>query len=184
MPRIVDINIRDHVRYMGDGLPNEPANAPLPVGDPSSRVHNPTKRDIREAIGDTEGDRILAEAASALAVQAMTDVQGATMFAASRDALLANTESNIPAGSVFATRAEGFAFEVVTTGEDATTAGGVKLRVLEVDGKRDVKAFGAKGDGSTDDSAAFQAAVNAVGNGTLLVPPGTYRIHEIIEALP
>jgi hypothetical protein len=179
MPRLVDKLIRDHVRYTGDGLPNEPANAPLPVGDPSSGVHNPTKRDIREAIGDAEGDRIAAEAAAALAAQAMTDVQGATMFAASRDALLANTASNIPAGAVFATRAEGFAYEVVTTGEDATTAGGVKLRVLEVDGKRDVKAFGAKGDGATDDSAAFQAAVNAVGNGTLLVPPGTYRIHEI-----
>lgn len=180
MPRLVDKLIRDHVRYTGDGLPNEPANAPLPVGDPSSGVYNPTKRDIREAIGDVEADRIAAEAAAALAAQAMTDVQGATMFAASRDALLANTASNIPAGAVFATRAEGFAFEVVTTGEDATTAGGVKLRVLEVDGKRDVKAFGAKGDGATDDSAAFQAAVNAVGNGTLLVPPGTYRIHEII----
>lgn len=180
MPRLVDKLIRDHVRYTGDGLPNEPANAPLPIGDPSSGVHNPTKRDIREAIGDAEGDRIAAEAAAALAAQAMTDVQGATMFAASRDALIANTASNIPAGAVFATRAEGFAFEVVTTGEDATTAGGVKLRVLEVDGKRDVKAFGAKGDGATDDSAAFQAAVNAVGNGTLLVPPGVYRIHEII----
>lgn len=179
MPRLVDKLIRDHVRYTGDGLPNEPANAPLPVGDPSSGVYNPTKRDIRESIGDAEAARILAEAASARAVQAVIDVQGATMFAASRDALLANTASNIPAGAVFATRAEGFAFKVVTTGEDATTAGGVKLRVLEVDGKRDVKAFGAKGDGTTDDSAAFQAAVNAVGNGTLLVPPGTYRIHEI-----
>ena len=180
MPRLVDKLIRDHVRYTGDGLPNEPANAPLPIGDPSSGVHNPTKRDIREAIGDVEADRILTEAAAALAVQAMTDVQGATMFAASRDALLANTASNIPAGAVFATRAEGFAYEVVTTGEDATTAGGVKLRVLEVDGKRDVRAFGAKGDGSTDDSVSFQAAVNAVGNGTLLVPPGVYRIHEIL----
>lgn len=60
MPRLVDINIRDHVRYTGDGLPNEPANAPLPVGDPSSGVYNPTKRDIREAIGDVESDRILA----------------------------------------------------------------------------------------------------------------------------
>ena len=49
MPRIVDVNIRDHVRYTGDGLPNEPVNAPLPIGDPSSGVYHPTKRDIREA---------------------------------------------------------------------------------------------------------------------------------------
>lgn len=42
-----------------------------------------------------------------------------------------------------------------------------------------VKAFGAAGDGSTDDTAAFQAAVDAAGNGTVVVPPGVYRIHEI-----
>ena len=47
----------------------------------------------------------VAEAAAAATVQAMADVQGATMFASNRDALLANTASNIPAGSVFATRA-------------------------------------------------------------------------------
>lgn len=176
MPRLVDKLIRDHVRYTGDGLPNEPANAPLPVGDPSSGVYNPTKRDIRESIGDVEGDRILAEAASALAVQAMTDVQGATMFAASRDALLANTASNIPAGAVFATRAEGFVFEVVTTGEDATTAGGVKLRVKEVGGVFNVRAFGAKGDGIAVDTVAVQAALNAaVAAGRVVYfPPGVY----------
>ena len=133
MPRIVDINIRDHVRYTGDGLPNEPVNAPLPIGDPSSGVYNPTKHDIREAIGDIEGDRILAEAAAALAVQAMADVQGATMFAANRDALLANTASNIPVGAVFATRAEGYSYEVVASDGDLVTAGGVKLS--EVDPK-------------------------------------------------
>ena len=167
----VDFSFRDFERV----TPQHPA----PIGDPQSGIHNLTKRDFRELGHASLDAAVQAQEASALAVQAMTDVQGATMFAASRDALLANTASNIPAGAVFATRAEGFAFEVVTAGEDATTAGGVKLRVLEVDGRRDVQAFGAKGDGTTDDSAAFQAAVNAVGNGTLLVPPGTYRIHEI-----
>jgi parallel beta-helix repeat protein len=38
----------------------------------------------------------------------------------------------------------------------------------------DVKAFGAKGDGSTDDTAAIQAAATAAQNATLFFPPGTY----------
>lgn len=42
-----------------------------------------------------------------------------------------------------------------------------------------VTAFGAVGDDCTDDTSAFQAAINALihaGGGILLVPPGTYRI--------
>jgi hypothetical protein len=42
----------------------------------------------------------------------------------------------------------------------------------------DVRAFGAVGDGVTDDSAAFQRAVNAIaGSGTaLLIPPSTFHV--------
>ncbi|MBR4282523.1 MAG: hypothetical protein IKT35_02285, partial [Clostridia bacterium] len=43
----------------------------------------------------------------------------------------------------------------------------------------DVFAFGAKGDGVTDDTAAFQAALNyvdGIGGGTVYVPAGTYKI--------
>ena len=45
-----------------------------------------------------------------------------------------------------------------------------------------VKSFGAKGDGATDDRAAFQAALDAAasGNAELYVPPGTY----VIDAQP
>lgn len=47
-----DINrtFREFKRYTGDGLPGAPANAPLPVGDPQSGVHNPKKADIRGAL--------------------------------------------------------------------------------------------------------------------------------------
>ena len=41
----------------------------------------------------------------------------------------------------------------------------------------DVKSFGAKGDGKTDDSAAFQAAFDKADNGvSIYVPAGSYRI--------
>lgn len=48
MPKTANEVFRDHVRYTGDGLPNEPTNAPLPGGDPTSGGHNPGKADIRE----------------------------------------------------------------------------------------------------------------------------------------
>jgi hypothetical protein len=46
-------------------------------------------------------------------------------------------------------------------------------------GQSDVRVYGAKGDGVTDDTAAFQQALNArylAGGGTVFVPPGRYRI--------
>lgn len=52
---------------------------------------------------------------------------------------------------------------------------------LEVKGPRpwvDVRAFGAKGDGETDDTAAILAAIDSVPpmGGTVLFPPGTYIV--------
>ncbi|HEY3446514.1 MAG TPA: glycosyl hydrolase family 28-related protein [Myxococcales bacterium] len=46
-------------------------------------------------------------------------------------------------------------------------------------GPFDVRAYGAKGDGATDDSGAFQAALDAArlnGGGVVLVPAGTYLV--------
>jgi len=41
----------------------------------------------------------------------------------------------------------------------------------------DVKAYGARGDGQTDDTAAIQAAMNAViTGGTVFLPPGNYKV--------
>ena len=48
MPTMDEV-FRDFERYTGDGLPGEPANAPLPIGDPASGVHHPSKPEIREA---------------------------------------------------------------------------------------------------------------------------------------
>lgn len=49
-------------------------------------------------------------------------------------------------------------------------------------GVASVKAFGAKGDGKTDDSKAFHAAISALGKGggLVLVSPGDYRVNVLI----
>ena len=44
-----------------------------------------------------------------------------------------------------------------------------------------VKEFGAKGDGTTDDTAAFQKALVTVKSGAIEIPPGRYRITDILE---
>ena len=46
--------------------------------------------------------------------------------------------------------------------------------------KASVKQFGAKGDGVTDDTKAFEAAIEAAGNGALLVPKGRYVITRVL----
>lgn len=46
---------REFKRYTGDGLPGEPTNAPLPVGDPSSGIENPKKASIRAMLNGALG---------------------------------------------------------------------------------------------------------------------------------
>jgi hypothetical protein len=38
----------------------------------------------------------------------------------------------------------------------------------------------AKGDGITDDTASIQSALNAINNGTLIFPPGTYKVGNLV----
>lgn len=45
----------------------------------------------------------------------------------------------------------------------------------------DVRVHGARGDGQTDDTAAFQAAVKAAPRGAILIPPGRYVLTDVIE---
>ena len=51
------------------------------------------------------------------------------------------------------------------------------------DGVVSVLSFGAKGDGTTDDAAAIQAALDAAAaiRGTLVIPPGTYRVRSTLS---
>ncbi|MCF7700560.1 hypothetical protein [Loktanella sp. M215] len=44
------IFLRDFNRYTGDGKPNAPIGAPLPIGDPASGAYVPTKKDLRDFV--------------------------------------------------------------------------------------------------------------------------------------
>lgn len=57
--------------------------------------------------------------------------------------------------------------------------GEAPLPVVPVRG--DVRAFGARGDGRTDDTRAFQEAIAKTSNGALFVPPGRYVITDVLE---
>ena len=92
--------------------------------------------------------------------------------------LLADTETEYTTGQVLL--AGGFRYEVADAGASdhhLTTAGGVKLYVLQNSQGYNVKAFGAVGDGTTNDSVAIQLALTSVGDtATLIIPPGNYII--------
>jgi hypothetical protein len=83
---------------------------------------------------------------------------------------------------------DGFRYVVAAPGASdhhLTTAGGAKLYVQPgASGRYNVKAFGATGDGATDDSAAVQAAVDlgkANPGVTIYFPKGAFRIVTSID---
>jgi hypothetical protein len=73
-------------------------------------------------------------------------------------ALLASTVSLGSTGDII--EAAGHRYQIVTTGEHLTTAGGVKLIVIPEVAGYDVRAFGVTADGVTNDRAALNAALN------------------------
>lgn len=89
----------------------------------------------------------------------------------------------VTAGKIVRTRAEGFAYRVAASGASdhhVTTAGGVKLYVIPQFGAYSVRAFGAVGDGVSDDFAAIakcrDVAQAPATIGNIVFPRGTYRI--------
>ena len=64
----------------------------------------------------------------------------------------------------------------------AALAGGLSLAASNAAPVYDVRAFGAKGDGQTIDTAAINAAIEAAaaaGGGTVYFPAGTYPSYSI-----
>lgn len=130
---LVNRELRDFEGYTGDG---QGGVGDLPVGDRST-ARRPIKNDAlrrimlaQESAVQTAVDAAAeATAAADLASTAMLDVQGATLYAADRAALLANTDTH-PVGTIFSTRAEGYGYQVVSSDPDLTTAGGVMLRAI------------------------------------------------------
>jgi hypothetical protein len=162
-------------------------NADLDLND-NDLINAGTVNADNLVVAGTNLNSVVAQAAasaSSAAASATTASQYTPAYFTDVAALLADTRS-WPTGQILNTREEGFAYEVVTSGQHVTTAGGEKLIVLPGDVGMNVKAFGAKGNWNgtqsssgtgTDDTTAIQNAINyCVANGTgLFFPPGRYR---------
>lgn len=111
-------------------------------------------------------------------------VQDAVAVAATPAALIAMTDQ-FPEGVTLRT-ADGFIYAVAASGvtdQDVTTAGGVKLYVVTgSDGRYNVVAFGAIGDGVTNDTAAIQAALDTGKAVYVPDPPVTYLVDTLVLA--
>lgn len=174
---------REFKRYTGDGLPGEPIGAPLPVGDPQSGVHSPKKSELRAvftAILGTAGED--AEAAAA----ALAELERLYLGAKAADPATDNEGGALATGALYFNTASG-KFRVWNSGtwQDQSTAltdGDVtrpKLATaLAASVARNVKEFGAVGNGTADDTAALQAALDyaRANKVALFVPTGRYKI--------
>jgi hypothetical protein len=90
------------------------------------------------------------------------------------------SNNTVTAGDILQTRAENFSYQVAASGatnQNLTTAGGVKIYALTPN----VQAFGAVGDGVTDDYPAFLNASNYCNDNNihqLIIPPASYHLSE------
>lgn len=123
-------------------------------------------------------------------------IEGAQTAANRAEAAAAAIEAGLPAfqnidtlkaypqpfgiGTTVETLREDFAYEAVASGGHIATVAPAYLRVLNRNGVYPIKAFGAKGDGVADDTAAVQAAVNEAGVNRINFDKGDYRFGDII----
>jgi hypothetical protein len=159
------------------------------------------------AIKSYMGDEILAPATAFAAAAALSAAAAAASAAAADDApaaagfrdrtdyatLAADTtftytsglEGTVVSGEIVRLRKEGLTFRVlpvVATDEDLTTAGGVLFEALPTAEGYDVRSFGAVIDGTTDDTAALQAAINRASKTAVYnirIPAGTLRYSQV-----
>lgn len=129
---------------------------------------------------------LVSEAASSAAQAAMYDGirldTVAVLLADTTLTYLAGSASSVVAGNYVNTQAEGFCYRVAASGASdhhLTTVGGIKLYVLSGSSEVNAKAFGAKGDGVTDDAPAINAALDAFGS--VYLPEGTFAVGSTIR---
>lgn len=160
---------REFKRYTGDGLPGEPTNAPLPIGDPSTHVHNANKAEIRaahtQALLAADGSAIRAEAAAAISGEGVAIVSSRAAMAAINSGIksVAFLKEGTRSG-MFVWDASDCSADVANDSQqgcvvpragDATGATGAWRRIVAT--HADVKWWGAKGNG-TDTPATCTTA--------------------------
>lgn len=148
----------------GTNLAQEALNIAI-IGTNSSGG-NATAAYSLAAIGTNVGTNALnnAAAAQASANSAISGVNGVTVIAT--------------AGTNLARSA----FNIACIGTNVGT-NAYNLATTALNSRFDVRFYGAKGDGTTDDTAAFQAAINAAqtaGGGYVYIPEGNYKITSTI----
>lgn len=200
----IDRAFREYRRYTGDGLPAEPANAPLPFGAPDSGLYDPSRATLREALGlwsddiDASVERVVAEtavatsakgdavsAAAAAAEVARTLPRGPRAYVKALDPARTGTAwlNEGPRAGMFLWRSGDYAAAIQEDPEEGVylKAGGVDAGVgawvRVFDGPVSVRMFGAVGDGKADDTRAFQAAAQF---GSVFIPAGTWVIKQPI----
>jgi hypothetical protein len=183
---------------------NVPSEATAIFGqilDQTAPVTNELLQEVLEALADAEAAAAAADADAERAEVARDDAQGVLDDRQRRDVttLLDDTDltytagqpGTVTAGDIVRTRAEGFSYSVAAssaTDHHVTTAGGVKLYVLRGEKGFSVSAFGAVGDGTTDDTAAIQATVDAAvaAKTSVFIPRtslGTLGLHRITSPI-
>lgn len=174
----------------GTSLATQVSNAAASAAASASSASDSASSAADSAASAVDSAASAAEsAASAVLADARAD--DAASFAGYRDfkdlaTLLANsslTYSDVSAGDIIRTREEGFSYEVAASGASdnhVATAGGVKLYARPGDSDYNVKAFGAVGDGVTDDTAAINLALNSVVDyGSVYFPQDTFLVNGI-----
>jgi hypothetical protein len=146
---------------------------PVSWWDGSTEIPLETAEGIALRIEEIGVDAAAARAAAESAEQAAKDA--ANLVGAPADEAIADVVSAPGSASRTAVvSAAGEAVDPVRPDNGARAVGQGELVVSVKD-----KPYGAKGDGVTDDTAAFQAALAAGAGGTVVVPPGTYAVSTV-----
>lgn len=165
--------LRDFVRYTGDGGANEPVGHPLPVGDPSSGVHNPTKKQMRDMLAELVALPSVPVQEQTGAVSARSygaDNTGATNVAstlqAAIDALAAMGGGTllVPAGTYLISTQVNLRTKVRVQGVGYPTLRmGAGVRIFLGDGIADASVEGFAVDGNAQTGGGFVRLINTTG---------------------